>query len=239
MMKKKNTLTYAWIFILINSLFVCTNCKKHERQIKSYDLPNFEHITNNTFADVHIVQSSTQSVKIEASEIILKDIIIEVADNKLIIDYRKQIPPLFSSTDIYINIPTLKTYCINGSGNMNIKSLFDSCKTVLLEINGSGNMDVSMNVSDFTSILINGSGNTNISGRCSSEQIQIYGSGNVDALSFETKVAEVIIAGSGNCKVNADSILKSYISGSGNIIYKGNPELNTTISGSGDIQQLH
>ncbi|MDD3280345.1 MAG: DUF2807 domain-containing protein, partial [Bacteroidales bacterium] len=86
---------------------------------------------------------------------------------------------------------------------------------------------------------INGSGNTNISGRCSSEQIQIYGSGNVDALSFETKVAEVIIAGSGNCKVNADSILKSYISGSGNIIYKGNPELNTTISGSGDIQQLH
>jgi hypothetical protein len=102
-----------------------------------------------------------------------------------------------------------------------------------------GNIDALMNVCDFTTILINGSGNTNIRGRCPSQQIYIYGSGNVDALSFETKVADVIITGSGNCKVNADSTLKAYISGSGNIIYKGNPEIKSTIIGSGDIRQLH
>ena len=238
-MNRKNTINYVWVFILINSLFLFTNCNKYEEQIKSYDLPSIENITNNTFANVHIVQSATQSVKIEAPEIVLKNIILEVNDNKLIIDYHKLLPPIFSPTNIYINIPSLNTYCINGSGNMRMKSLFDSFKTILLEINGSGSIEANMNVCDFTTILINGSGNANLCGQCSSQQIQINGSGNVDALLFETKEANVIIAGSGNCKVNVDKILKAYISGSGNIIYKGNPQLNSTITGSGIIQQLH
>jgi len=238
-MKKINIINLRLAILTVFSLFLFTNCNKNERQIKTYDLPGFEHIINNTFADVHIGKSTTQTVKIEAPEIISKNIIMEVSDNKLHIHYRKPLPPFYAPTDIYINIPTLKTYCINGSGNMKIENLFDSCKTILLEINGSGNIDALMNVCDFTTILINGSGNTNIRGRCPSQQIYIYGSGNVDALSFETKVADVIITGSGNCKVNADSTLKAYISGSGNIIYKGNPEIKSTIIGSGDIRQLH
>jgi len=236
-MKKLNDIikiSLALIFIL---LFL-SNCTKYDLANRNYNIPAFEQITNNTFANVHISQSNTQSVEVIAPETVLNNLILDVKNNKLLVDYRRKIYPIHAPVDIYISIPFFSAYYLNGSGNMEIINRFDSCKTMLIRINGSGDINADMNVNSYTEIDINGSGNLDLNGSSSSQEINISGSGNVNALSFRTHITDINITGSGNCKVNTDSLLNVFISGSGNIKYTGNPRVTTKIYGSGNIIQM-
>ncbi|MFA7401739.1 MAG: hypothetical protein BWY27_01584 [Bacteroidetes bacterium ADurb.Bin234] len=236
-MKKLNDIikiSLALIFIL---LFL-SNCTKYDLANRDYNIPTFEQITNNTFANVHISQSNTQSVEVIAPETVQKNLIFDVKNNKLYIDYRKKIFILPAPVDIYINIPVFSAYYLNGSGNMETVNRFDSCQSMLINVNGSGNIKTDLNVNTYTYIEINGSGNLDLKGHCSSQKINISGSGNLNALSFITETTDITIEGSGNCKVYADSLLNVLINGSGNVKYTGNPRVTSKILGSGNIIQM-
>lgn len=233
-MKKLNgiiKLSVSLIFILL----LLSSCTKDDLE---YNLPAFDQINNNTFANVHISQSNTQSVKIVAPKTLLNNMTLDVKNKKLYIDYRKKFRPVHAPVDIYINIPTFSAYYLNGSGNMETENMFDSCKSVYLSINGSGNIKADLNVNTYTNIDIDGSGNIDLGGRSFSQKINISGSGNFNALSFKTQTTDITIEGSGNCKVNADSLLNVLINGSGDVKYTGNPRVTSKILGSGNIKQM-
>lgn len=256
-MKKLND-TIKIILSLSIILLLLSNCSKNDLANRSYNLPDFEQISNNTFADVHISQSNTQSVEVFAPEVVLNNLIFDVKNNKLHIDYKRNICLFHMFVDIYINIPTFSGYYLNGSGNMEIVNRFDSCPSMNLRINGSGNIKGNMNVNNYTDIEINGSGNIkshlnvnnytdidingsgnlDLSGNSYSQRINISGSGNVNALSFMTRIADISVSGSGNCKIYADSLLNVFINGSGNIRYTGNPRVTSNLIGSGNIKQM-
>jgi len=217
------------------SVFILSGCEEYETITKSFQTDSFQSITNNTFANVHLTQSSSQTIEITAPANILKNIRLEVEDNTLTIDNRRLFDYSIGKVDIYINIPKLQTFKIEGSGNMEMKNLFDSCSNINLQINGSGNINASLHSNSETSISINGSGNISINGYTNSEKIKISGSGNVNAFNFNSKTSNTSISGSGNCNIYVDSVLNANISGSGNIRYKGTPQINTNISGSGNI----
>lgn len=237
-MRKFNDIFMKSAVLTALLLLLFTNCIRNDITVQRFNLPEFDYITNNTFANVYITPSYTQSVEIEATEMVLNNLILDVDNHKLTIDYRKRLTPWYGPTNIYIRIPYFTGYNLNGSGNLTIDQPFDSCETVYLEINGSGNIDANLHLSNYINSHINGSGNIDLQGYCPFQDIRISGSGNVNAEYFKTKLSDVEISGSGNCIVHADSILNAYISGSGNIRYKGHPIVTSRITGSGNIRSI-
>ena len=231
----KKTIPLAIYLFLLVGTFLFSACKQDDLITRSFSTDPFVSITNNISADIHITHDSTQSIEIKAQERIMNFIKLDVNNGMLTIGMKNNPPFNTKPIDIYISIPAISSYILNGSGNMDMVNSFDNCGDVSLQVNGSGNIDAKFNSNTNTSTVINGSGDIDLNGFSPNHSILIDGSGNVNAFPFHTYNTSVNIIGSGNCQVTADSALNVTISGSGNIYYKGNPIINTNISGSGNV----
>ena len=232
----KKFINYITIIIIACSAFIMFGCKYYDTTTQKYKVDSFNSITNNTSANIHIRQSDVQSVEVSAPAKVLNNLELYVEDNTLTIENKRLIYFSFGDVDVYINIPKLYAYTLNGSGNMNTENIFDSCSTIKFQINGSGNINASIHSNSESGLYINGSGNIDIDGYTDKEKIIILGSGNINGYDFHSNTSDINISGSGNCEITVDSLLNATISGSGNIKYKGYPLLNTNISGSGNIK---
>jgi hypothetical protein len=224
------------IFCLMAVIIIMVSCLRGKGVVvsKTFDVKSFSGITNNIDADIHITQALTQSIEIVAQQNIINNISLEVTNGILTINFKKKAIH-YDTININISIPTLSWLSLDGSGNMNTINTFDSCRTVSINLDGSGKIDASFNSNVKTYLTINGSGNITITGNSFNQDITIRGSGNVHAFSFDTYHSVVNISGSGSCELTADSTLNVKFSGSGNVNYKGHPVINSTITGSGTI----
>ncbi|MGB1241044.1 MAG: head GIN domain-containing protein [Chitinophagales bacterium] len=125
---------------------------------------------------------------------------------------------------------------INGSGDVDIDSLF----TNFAEINIDGSGDVMVDYIDAVTINVEvqGSGDIDFAGFSNDFNVDIEGSGKVDALNLITETCEIDISGSGDCEITATDELDIIIRGSGSVYYRGDPVITSSIAGSGDIIKL-
>ena len=171
-----------------------------EKVSKNLDITSFNSIEVRGPFNVHLIQSDTPYVKVEASDnsIDMADI-FGVGNNLIIKEKESEIK--FCYFDIKVEVGVKEIY--------------------KLESFGSG--DVSSDVLDFEnndlSIKSLGSGDIQLSGEVGKLNIENNGSGNILLFGFESSNVNVKNTGSGNIDVNTRSLTTS-IEGSGNIIYK-------------------
>ncbi len=225
--------------VLIAGIFMASSVNAEEQ---TRDVSTFSAISLRVPGKLYLKQGNTQSVRIEAKESVIDDIITEVSGNKLIIRFPNK--TIFQRSfnpgkiEIYVTVPDINELSVSGSGDIVAESL--EARILELAISGSGNINIDDLDSKKVKASISGSGNINIEdgGEAEELSVSISGSGNCNTSGFEAENVTVNTSGSGNCNVNASGSIKVRIAGSGSVFYKGNASIDASVAGSGKVKRM-
>jgi hypothetical protein len=259
----KTTKSIARNIVIVLSLALAfTSCDKWNlKGIKgegsvvseNVDLDDVSGIILEIPATVYLTQEDEQSIKIEAQQNILDNIIKSINSDALKLRFDEDVSQC-EAIKVYMTIQQLAMIDIRGSGEVNSNSEFESedeldinisgsgdvyvdvnASLVNLDINGSGDISLGTECEDIYG-TISGSGELKLTGNCTNyADFMISGSGDINAFNFINKSLDINTYGSGEAKVNVSDQLKVKIVGSGDVYYKGNPTLSVNISGSGEV----
>lgn len=196
----------------------------------------FTGISLECHAEVYFTQGDEQSVKVEASDDIMKHIVTEVKDRSLDIKLEDGFKTHESIT-VYVTVKELCQLAVAGSGKMIGKSHIN-CDDMSLNIAGSGNINADIR-SLSVKISVSGSGSLDVAGTTTAMDIKVAGSGSVNAKDLQAVNSTVAITGSGSSTINTREELNVSITGSGGVKYVGEPaKLHTNITGSGNVKKI-
>jgi hypothetical protein len=171
-------------------------------------------ISVKNIGNIFLTQDNSQSVKIEADDNIIDNIITR-NENGLLLAGIEDGSYSDITLRIYVSLKSIKSITINGAGNITSQNSFN-CDSLYVTINGVGN------------IVFTGEGNY--------LNCFINGAGNITSENFIVEKCKVFVNGAGNCTVNVSEDLDAAINGAGAIIYYGNPvNVTTSIVGTGQI----
>ena len=182
------------------------------------NLPEFNSLLHNISGNVIWKQGEEQSLKIEADDEVLEEIITEVKDGGVLyIGFRSR---NFHSNDnnkivVFITTSDIKAIRLSGSGNLRSKNRWE-LSDLSLAISGSGNFDLNLDAKKVTTELA-GSGNVRLKGNADVHKITVAGSGQVLGYKLQVDDCTVNVSGSGSCEVNVDENLDAVIQGSGSV----------------------
>lgn len=207
---------------------------------KDVEVSDFNNISLAGMGNLIIKQGNQESLKIEAEDNIMDEIVAEVKGDTLDINYKRNW--LFSllikptkDINFYINLKDINKINISGSGTAQSENIKTDNMDII--INGSGEIDLSIEAETLKS-NVSGSGSFNLSGKVDFQEMIISGSGKYFAKELESKKAVIKISGSGKTEINAKEELDVNISGSGTVFYVGDPKITQKISGSGKLEQI-
>ncbi|WP_104735937.1 head GIN domain-containing protein [Hanstruepera ponticola] len=187
--------------------------------------------------DYILVSGTEGQLKIEGEENLLKHVITEVKNGKLVVKTERGINLKTSmGKTITVTIPfrDINAVSLSGSGDLWTE---DTISTTSLDVSlaGSGDMKLDIKATSVESSIA-GSGDIDLKGKTTNLEVSIAGSGDYSGFGLEADNTEVSISGSGNAEVVSNLSLKARVSGSGDIEYKGNPDKeDTKVSGSGSV----
>ena len=176
----------------------------------------FDGIQIVNFARIFITQDTLESLRIEADDNIVDNVITVVQDGILKVGLEDN-----SYNNITLNI------------HVSMK------KIKHLESRGAGYLVTTNTISADTIVcIIRGAGTMILTGTAVYESIEIEGAGSVNNFGLAVLNCSASISGAGRIEVNVSGQLNAKISGTGTIIYDGNPlSVNRVIAGVGSIQQ--
>jgi len=163
---------------------------------------------------VSLTQDNTQSIRIEADDNIIDEVITRKEDGVLLVGLKDG---SYSNVTLraYVSLKTIESLKINGAGNINTQN--------------------SLNC-DELDVIINGAGNIAIEGNGNYMYCFINGAGIVMAKDFSIQKCKAMVNGAGNITLTVTENLNATVNGAGNIFYYGNPlNVTTSITGVGQI----
>ncbi|QJD97449.1 DUF2807 domain-containing protein [Mucilaginibacter robiniae] len=193
--------------------------------------------------DVYIVQSNTESVKVEADADDMDRMVTEVNNGVLKIYTKNNKGWNWSWNSgshkrvVYVSVRNITAIALTGSGDVYFK---DGIRTnnLTLKLTGSGDLYGRLDVTNLQSSIV-GSGDIKISGRAENSEVSVVGSGDFTASNLATVNTVVKVRGSGDAVVNANQQLDAAVSGSGDIRYSGNvKQVSSSKFGSGSISRM-
>ena len=217
-----------------------------------YRMSEVEGIILEIPASVYLTQGEVQSVRIEAQQNILDNMIKSDANDIFKLSFDKDVTNS-EPIKVYMTIASLREIDLRGSGEAIGDTKFTTEGTLFINISGSGNVDieadadnVDLNISGSGAIKlettcnsidgnISGSGNIILNGSSEESGYNISGSGDINAYNFSAEICDVNTVGSGDAKVNVSKNLTVHITGSGDVYYIGNPSISANIIGSGGL----
>lgn len=185
-------------------------------ETKTYDLSGFKAVTLKSVANVKITFGSTYRVEVEADEVYLEFMELDVRRKTLVIDMDDDGYSMNLRTDIIVRItmPELAEVRLKGVGDMLIE-----------DFNGEA-LEVSLS----------GVGDIEIDGTVEELDVSVSGVGDADLRHLQATDAWATVSGMGDLKLSVSGTLDARVSGFGDIIYYGRPkDVNRSVSGFGDI----
>lgn len=220
---------------------------------ENFEFTTVEGITLEIPANVYLTQGNEQSIRVEAQQNILDNMLISNTNSVLKISFDENVSRC-EDIKIYMTIENLKKINLTGSGDISSDSEFNGVDNLDIYISGSGNVNVRANATDVNMDIsgsgkislvteceslyanISGSGDINLlGGTATTADFSTSGSGNIRAYTFGVEICEINISGSGDDYVNIADRLIVRITGSGNVYYLGNPLLSVNVMGSGNV----
>lgn len=234
-------------FILFAVIIVLSSCDylggvriSGNRHITTKEISagSFESVEVHGSMNVHLVQSPTNSVKVQADDNLFEYLDIYTEGNRLVVKTRKGYN-LRPSRDIivYAAAANFKDIELSGSGDIFSENTITATDELSVEVSGSGDINMNVNVPRLRS-KISGSGTLTLNGIAKDFSATINGSGDIKSFGLSADNARVDLAGSADAEVTANKTLEVEIAGSGSVTYKGNPSVKQHIAGSGSIEKV-
>ncbi|MBS1531027.1 MAG: DUF2807 domain-containing protein, partial [Bacteroidetes bacterium] len=202
--------------------------------------------------DIHIVQGTTESVKVMAPPEVINRVLVEVDGGVLKIrnkhdNWGQGEDSWYGDKSVwqkkhyritaYVTVVALKSITISGSGSAKFGEGVKA-DHFSLTLRGSGSAEGKIEARSLVTI-ISGSGNVKLTGTAGTSRLKVSGSGVFTATDLITSNSNVHVSGSGDARVNASESLTAGVSGSGNVNYTGTAKsITRTTSGSGSISRF-
>lgn len=188
--------------------------------------------------DYVLVAGTEGKITIEGEENLLKYVVTEIKNNKLVVKTEKNINLKASAgKNIKVTIPftDIHEIALAGAGDL---TNADPIRTSDLTISLAGSGDVLLTVeTNHVKGNLAGSGDLTLKGNTNNLDANLAGSGNIHAFDLQANNTDISIAGSGDAEVVSTGNLRASIAGSGDITYKGNPKIEKSkVIGSGSIK---
>ncbi len=180
---------------------------------------NFSAVDFRGVGELTITQWNTESLTIQAEEIILRQIKTEVSNGTLTIRVEPEsLKSMNTKQGIYytLTVKRLDAFTLAGAGNIratNIKG-------------------------DRLAVTLSGLGNLDISGEAGQQTVVISGAGNYRAEGLKSRTAQVQVTGLGSATVWATDSLDATTTSTGSINYYGSPQVNKSVKGLGSVTGL-
>jgi len=171
-------------------------------------------ITIKNIGNVYLTQDNEQSIRIEADDNIIEDVITREENGILTVGLEEG---SYSNIalKIYVSLKTIESLTINGAGKVVTENPIEC---------------------DSLNCAVNGAGNINLKGNGNYLECSINGAGNLNAEEFIVKKCKVLVNGAGACTIYVTDELDASVNGAGTIFYYGNPPVvKTSITGLGQI----
>jgi hypothetical protein len=194
------------------------------------DIPSFTSVSFSGEGNVNIIQDGTTKLTLTGDDNILDNIETYVQDDVL---YIRPKQCYSGSIDAYVNMGTVSSISLSGSGNI-IGGTKITSDDLVLEISGSGKIMAGLEAKKLK-VKVSGSGESTLIGTADDFMYDMSGSGRLSAYKLDVQRGKIMISGSGTAEMTAHGKLDVAINGSGTVYYKGNASLSQTVSGSGKV----
>ncbi len=206
-------------------------------------LPDFTSLVSMGSFDVEITRGETQSVVAVGDEKSVDATDFEVADGVCYLKLKKG-----SHRNIHllvkITTPNLESIALQGSGDVEVKSLYSESGNLRLKLSGSGDVVVqslSANI-DHLSCQINGSGDIELALenelKVKTLDVLLSGSGDIDCSKVMAVTCTVQSRGSGDVRVGVVDSLEVESTGAGDVYYSGDPDVKSNLVGAGSLKRV-
>jgi len=233
-MKKGIILSVVILAMVVSTGFSANQSgEKETRNVSGFTKVSFA-VSGNLYINI----GPDFKVILEGDKDVLREILTEVSNGKLVIKKDNWRFNMNEKVTVYVTMPEITGLGVSGSGKAEIKDAVKSAD-MSLNVSGSGKLYTTNLVVSNLDCNISGSGDIMIGGNGSASKadISISGSGNYSGEQLKIGSADIHISGSGDCTCNVTESLKAGISGSGNINYFGNAaKVDTRVSGSGHVR---
>ena len=168
-------------------------------------LVDFNAIVANGNADIEFSQADAFSVVVKANEEVFEYLDYRVEDGVLIIGTKKNVNLLAEEYEVYITLPVLESFTVNGASDVEQKGPYVADQDLKICINGSGELEIGQmsvpslrftlnGASDLKAIglevdelvvSVNGAGDATLSGKAGNVQFSVNGAADIDARGLE------------------------------------------------------
>ncbi len=162
-------------------------------------LTAFENIISNASFDVDFRQSDTQRVEVYGDPGQVDNVAIKVVGKTLYVGVKEN--ARVSRVRVNVTAPDLGCVIVNGSGNVDVKSL---------------------HTTSFTA-TVTGTGDIELTGDCDEAEYTVNGRGDIDAEDFRVETLNATVNDSGSIECRCTDTLTANVVGSGSIEFHGHP----------------
>ena len=207
------------------------NVISEERKVEG-----FNRISVSAGINLFIKQDSNETLRIEAEDNLMPNIITEVKNGRLEIRFKQFLSFGFSATkpvNVYVAVKNLNE--INASSGASVKA--EEIKTDNLKINLSSGAigEIIVLVSQIDADASSGT-LIRISGKTDTQKINLSSGSSYDAEDLISKSAEMDVSSGSSAKVNVSDSLDVNISSGGIVQYTGSPKISSNISSGGILK---
>lgn len=192
------------------------------------DVKNFKAIEVSTGIDLYITMDNKESLRIEAPEKIINDVVSEVKNGTLHIYLKNKSGfnlfnwRTYSSVKAYLTVVELNR--IKASAGADVKSENTLRGTVMnLDANSGSNVDIDLVYKELTLDSSSGA-QLDVTGKTKYLKGSTSSGGNIDAAGLESEYCKASASSGGNISVHAENEITARASSGGNIRYSGNPK---------------
>ncbi|QCR24022.1 head GIN domain-containing protein [Pontibacter sp. SGAir0037] len=226
----------AFAFLLLNVPAFAQSLRGNGNiQAQNRNVSGFKGINVSGGFAVEITQGNSESLRIEAEENLLGNIVTEVKGGVLHI-YNEGSISTNKGMKAYITIRELNSIDISGGVKVTGNSTFKT-KAMKFDMSGASKVKLALDA-DRLNADMSGASKVELSGRASEVSWSMSGASNVSAEELESKVVKVTASGASKIRVNATEKLDINASGASNIAYKGKPSITSDVSGGTKISSL-
>ena len=221
---KKFFLLLAVVFIAVSCIDIKTTKTEVKRMSEVRDVKGFKSIAVEGSPIVHYKQDSVWSVKVYASEEMMKYVKTEVINGRLVVSMKKN-SPLPQSYTLKIGDRLIT------SGNGNVDVVVSSPDIVGISVRGSGDFLAMGNIdTDKLDVRLLGSGDIKCSDvLCDTIHTELEGSGDILVSKVDAFYSSVTLIGSGDIKLSQQNV------GNTNILLKGSGDISVNCANCGSV----